>query len=83
MTETTANQFRQNLKKEVDRCLKNHDILKVKRKNGKAFVVLGLDDWSAIEETIFLNRIPGMVKSIHQAAKEPLSKGKKLRDFKW
>lgn len=83
MPETSADQFRQNLKGFVDSCEKNHDVLKVRRKRGGDFVVLSADDWQAIEETLFLNRIPGMTESLHKAAREPVSKGVKLKDLKW
>lgn len=83
MFEISADQFRQNLKSCVDRCSKEHDIIKVKRKRGRDFVVISVEDWSAIEETLYLNRVPGMAKSIHKAAKESISKGIKLKDLKW
>jgi prevent-host-death family protein len=83
VTEISANHFRAHLKKWVDACTANHDVLIVKRKRGLAFVVLSADDWKAIEETLFLNRIPGFVKSIHRAAKEPLSQGTRLETIKW
>lgn len=83
MTEISANHFRAHLKKWVDACTANHNVLKVKRKRGLSFVVLGAADWQAIEETLYLNRIPGFVKSIHRSAKEPLSKGTPLEALKW
>ena len=83
MSETTADSFRARLKQEVDTCIENHDVLRVRRKKGGSFVVIGEDDWKAIEETLFLNRIPGFVDSIRSAAKERLSKGTKLKDLKW
>ena len=30
------------------------------------------DDWNAIQETLYLNSIPGMAESIVEAGKEPL-----------
>ena len=83
MAQTTANNFRENLKSEVDQCIARHEVLHVSRRNGEDFVVLGLEDWKAIEETLLLNRVPGLVKSIQQAAQEPLSKGKKLEELEW
>ncbi|BBO91292.1 hypothetical protein DSCOOX_44720 [Desulfosarcina ovata subsp. ovata] len=58
-------------------------MLKVKRRNGSDFVVIGEDDWQAIEETLYLNRIPGLVQSIHDAADEPLEKGTPLSEIDW
>jgi PHD/YefM family antitoxin component YafN of YafNO toxin-antitoxin module len=45
--------------------------------------VLGAEDWRAIEETIYLNQIPGLVDSIHKAANEPLEKGTLLEKLRW
>jgi antitoxin YefM len=83
MTETTANQFRQNLKSTVDKCIANHEVLKVKRKNGENFIVIGENDWNAIAETLYLNQVPGLVQSIQDAAKEPLDDGTPLEDLEW
>lgn len=83
MKETTANSFRQNLKKEVDQCIANHEALRVSRRNGENFVVLGESDWNAITETVYLNQIPGLAASIRQAAREPLEEGTALEDLQW
>jgi hypothetical protein len=40
-----------------------------------ALTTIGVEDWQAIEETIFLNRIPGFVESVHQAYQEILEDG--------
>jgi len=83
MTETTANQFRQNLKSAVDKCIANHEVLKVKRKNGENFIVIGENDWNAIAETLYLNQVPGLVQSIQEASEEPLEEGIPLEDLDW
>ena len=41
-------------------------------KKGNA-VLISEDDWKAIQETLYLNSIPGMAESIIQAGKEPLA----------
>lgn len=81
MLETTANEFRQTLKAKVDECIDNHDVLRVKRRHGGDFVVLGEADWRAVEETLYLNQFSGLVDSIHQAAAEPLAEGTALEDL--
>ncbi len=83
MNVVSANHFRQNLKSEVDRVVQDHDVLRVKRRNGRDFVVVSADDWRAIEETLYLNRVPGLVESIHQAAQEPLEDGIPLAELDW
>ncbi len=83
MRETTANRFRQHLKPEVDRCIANHEALRVTRRNGENFVVLSEEDWDAMTETVYLNQVPGLAKSIQEAACEPLEAGTSLEDLEW
>ncbi len=40
---------------------------------GKNAVLLSEEDWNAIQETLYLNSIPGMAESIVEADREPLS----------
>lgn len=81
--EVSAYNFRRNLKTEVDRVVEDHTVLRVKRRRGGDFVVLSAEDWSAIEETLYLNKVPGLAESIHQAAAEPLNEGVRVEDLEW
>ena len=83
MDEISANEFRANLKRMVDRVIEDHRVLRVKRRRGGDFVVLSADDWSGIEETIYLSGIPGLVESVREAADEPVEEGTKLEDLEW
>jgi len=84
MLETTADYLPQNLQQQVARCLESHEVLHVKQTEGKSFVVIGVEDWQAIEETLFLNRIPRFVESIHQAHQEVLEDGGvPLKELDW
>lgn len=83
MNEMTANYFREHLMAAVDEVVGNHDTLRVTRRNGDDFVVIGADDWEAITETVHLNQVPGLVSSIQDAAQEPLELGTKLEDLEW
>lgn len=83
MQETTANLFRQNLKSDVDRCIENHELLRVTRRSGENFIVLSESDWKAIEETLYLNQVPGLVDSINLAADESLEHSTKAEDIDW
>ena len=83
MEETTANEFRKKLKHYADQSILNHEVLRVKRRNGENFVILGEKDWKAIEETLYLNQFQGLVKSIHETAKEPLEDGTPIEDLDW
>jgi len=84
MLETTVDYLHKNLQQEVSRCLESHEVLHVKQAEGESFVVIGAEDWQAIEETLFLNRIPGLVGSIHQAHQEVLEEGGvPLKELDW
>ncbi len=83
MLETTATKLRKNLPNEIEPCFNSHEKLHVKQRDGKDFVIISADDWREIEETLFLNKIPGMVASIHDAADESRAKGIRLQDLDW
>lgn len=83
MTEVSANRFRQHLKREVDRAIEEHRPIRVHRRRGGDFVVLGADDWRSIEETLALNQVPGLVESLHREAAEPLADGTPLGELDW
>jgi prevent-host-death family protein len=83
MDEISANEFRAHLKSEVDRVIEDHRVLRVKRRRGGDFVVVSAEDWSGIEETLYLSGIPGLVESVREAAEEPLEEGTKLEDLEW
>ncbi len=83
MKEISANLFRQQLKSAVDEVISEHDVLRVTRRNGEDFVVLSADDWRAVEETLFLNQVPGLAQSIREAAAEPLELGTPLAELDW
>ena len=83
MFEISADEFRKKLKFQVDQAITNHQVLKIKRKNGENFVVIGEKDWKAIEETLYLNQFLGLVDSIHEAGREPLEEGTALEDLDW
>ena len=39
---------------------------------GKNGVLISEEDWNTIQETLYLNSIPGMTESIIEAGREPL-----------
>ncbi len=62
----------------------NAEHITIINNNGKNAVLISEDEWKAIEETIYLNQIPNMAKSILEGAKEPLSECLKYeRDEEW
>ena len=62
----TASQARMNIYKIMDETAESHEpiIITGKRNN---VVMVSEEDWNAIEETLYLNSIPDMAKSIQDA----------------
>jgi PHD/YefM family antitoxin component YafN of YafNO toxin-antitoxin module len=83
MLKTTVIKFRDNFVSQIEQCIDNHEVLKVERERGENFVIIGEGDWSAIEETLYLNQIPGLAESIRKSADEPLSEGRHLEELDW
>ena len=53
----------------VDQANEESQTITITGKRGNA-VLIGEDDWSAIQETLYLNSIPGMSQSIIKADQE-------------
>ncbi len=65
---TTA---RQNLYKLINQISRSHRPVLITGKNANA-VLLSAEDWSAIQETLYLNSIPGMIESIREGVNTPI-----------
>ena len=50
---------------------------------GKNAVLIGEDDWNAIQETLYLNSIPGMYDSLKRGIETPLSECISEKDVEW
>ncbi len=62
---------RKNLYSIVEEVQDSHEPLVITGKNGSA-VLIAEEDWSAIQETLYLASIPGMRESIRTGMKESL-----------
>lgn len=82
MTTLTASEARKQLYKLLDEAAESREPIQITGKRHNA-VLISEDDWRAIQETLHLAQIPGMVESIKKAADEPLSKGTPLEDVEW
>ena len=69
MTTISATQARKNLYSLIDEANESHQPIQITGKRSNA-VLLSESDWRAIQETLHLQAIPGMVDSIKQASKE-------------
>ena len=80
MTVFTASEARANLYRLIDQTAESHEPILIAGKRRSA-VLLSVEDWKAIQETLHLLSIPGMRKSIRNAMAEPLSKSAK--ELRW
>ena len=69
MTTISATQARKNLYSLIDEANDSHQPIQITGKRSNA-VLLSESDWRAIQETLHLQAIPGMVDSIKQASDE-------------
>ena len=56
----------QNLDNLINKITQNHQPVMIKGSQNDVIVV-SKEDWSAIQETIYLNSIPGYIDSIHES----------------
>ncbi len=63
MQTLTASEARANLYRLIDQAAESHEPVTITGKRTNA-VLLSADDWSAIQETLFLLSVPGMRESI-------------------
>lgn len=82
MTNTTITNFRQNIYEYVRQAVEFNDVINIATKDGNA-VVLSEDEYNGMVETLRLISMPGMVESIHAAAKEPIEDCTAAKDLEW
>ena len=64
----------------VDDVAESHAPINIAGKRNSA-ILISLDDWNAIQETLYLAAIPGMRESIKKGMETPVSKCTK--ELKW
>ncbi len=65
-----VSQARANIYSLMDETAQTHEPILITGKRGNV-VMLSQEDWNAIEETLYLNAIPGMASSIKEAMDAP------------
>lgn len=80
MTTLTASEARAGLYRLIDQAAQSHQPVLISGKRANA-VLISEEDWTAIQESLYLLAVPGMRESIKDAMSEPLSKSKKV--LKW
>jgi antitoxin YefM len=64
MENTSVNKFRENLKGFVEQVVSQHEPLRVTRRNGEDFVVMGADDWEREQETLYVLQNGSLMQQI-------------------
>ena len=71
MTSITATEARKQLYKLLDEVSDSHEPVQITGRRGNA-VLVGEDDWRAVQETLYLVSIPGMRESILEGIATPV-----------
>lgn len=80
MPTLTASEARANLYRLIDETAESHEPIRIRGKRHNA-VLLAEEDWTSIEETLFLLSIPGMRESIREGLATPVDEC--LQDLEW
>lgn len=75
-----ASDARANLYRLIDQTNDSHEPVIISGKRNNA-VLISEDDWRSIQETLYLDAIPGMRESIIDGMKEPLSESVNKLDW--
>ena len=73
MTSISITKARANLYQTVSEVNESSQPITITNNRGKNAVLVGEEDWKAIQETLYLNSIPGMSQSILASKEEDLS----------
>ncbi len=71
MTTLTASEARANLYRLIDQTAQSHRPILISGKRSNA-VLIAEEDWTAIQETLFLLSVPGMLDSIKAGMAESI-----------
>lgn len=80
MIAVTATSARANLYRLIDQVNEESEPLTITGQRGNA-VLIGEDDWRAIQETLFLESVPGLTESIRAARSEGIEAGSTELDW--
>ncbi len=69
METISVNKFRDNLKNFVEQATHQHLPLKVTRRSGEDFVVIGAEDWEREQETLYVLQNSSLMKQIVASSK--------------
>lgn len=73
---------RQDIFNIIEQTIMNSEPIQITSKKGDV-VMVSLEDWSSIQETLYLLSVPGMRDSILEADKTPLDQWRNAEDLGW
>lgn len=76
---TTA---RANLYSILNEVNENHEPVHITGKKGNA-VIISEGDWRAIEETLYLSSVPGLIAGLKESMREPLEDMVDANEVQW
>jgi antitoxin YefM len=80
MQTLSASDARANLYRLLDQAAESHEPIIISGKRNNA-VLVSAEDWSAIQETLYLLSVPGMRESIKEGMAEPLEDS--VKELSW
>ena len=83
MASITATAARKDLYNLISRVNEDCTPISITTSKGKGAVLVGEDEWSAIEETLYLANIPGMAGSLIEGINEPLNECVNENALEW
>lgn len=83
MASITATAARKDLYNLISRVNEDCTPISITTSKGKGAVLVGEDEWSAIEETLYLTNIPGMAESLIEGINEPLNECVNENALEW
>lgn len=83
MTSITATALRQNIYQTIAEVNASCTPIVITSGKGKGAVLVGEDEWAAIEETLYLTSIPKMSESLQAGVDEPISECLSEHELEW
>ena len=83
MTAINVTNARKNIYQLISDVNTNCQPITITNSNGNNAVLIGEEDWRAIEETLFLMTIPGMAESIVKGGSTPLEECLAENEVEW
>ena len=83
MVSMSATAVRKNIYATIAQVNESCEPVTITNNCGKSAVLIGEDDWNAIQETLYLQSIPGLAESILEGGNTPLDECLSEDDLEW